>query len=598
MEDAPGLMPYLGQVLVFLAAASILPTLCRHLKLSTIVGYLVFGLIVGPHVLGKLARDEVWLRHIVFVDAEQVRLFAEIGITLLMFTIGLELSIERLRNMRRLVFGLGGLQLLVCIPAIAGIAVSLGASQSDGLILGAALALSSTAMVMQLLLEKRRASTPLGQRAFGILLMQDLAVAPLLLMTGFIAMHGEGKSVLLRAAEILIGGGAMVLAIVIIGRFVGRPLLRIVGASRAPDAFVAAALVFALGAAAATSAVGLSAALGAFLGGVLLAESEYSRQIEVDLEPFKGLLLGLFFASIGMAIDPAEVWHRAGFLLGALLGLILLKTAVITGLSRLFGLSWARAVEAGLLLAQAGEFALVILSLAAAENALHPNMAQLGLTVASVSIALTPLLAGLGETFARRIERRAEERNGNARPEKWVDHVIIVGFGRVGRQVAGLLETEEIPYLAIDRDPNNVMALRQENIPIVFGDASRIDLLRRAGGDNARSLLVTVDDPYAASSIVSAASREWPRMPILCRSKDRTQGLHLLAMGATDVTPETTESSLQLGARLMETLGIEPEVVRRRVEVVRDKFLSEFRLNRGRENRLGKDDGAAVDAAD
>lgn len=569
-------LPYLGQALVFLAAASVLPAACRRIKVSPIVGFLFFGLIVGPGVLGQFAEAQPWLRAVVFFDAEQVRLFAEIGVSLLLFTIGLELSFKRLWTLRHLVFGLGGLQLVLCALVIGFIAGGFGIPTEAAVILGAALALSSTAMVMQLLTETRRTTTPVGQRAFSILLLQDLAVAPLLLMTSLLAIGDDSKSLWLSIGELLVGGAVIVTAIIIAGRYVARPVLQVVGASRAPDAFMALTLFIAVGASLATTMAGLSAALGAFLAGMLLAETEYRHQIEVDLEPFKGLLLGLFFASIGMSIDPVAVWPQLGWIVLALVAVMLIKGVIIAGLARLFGLSWARAIETGVLLAQAGEFALVVLSLAVGQGVLDSALGQSALIVAGLSIVATPFAAAAAGHLATRLESRQMAQSSAAQDdEELSEHVIIVGFGRVGRQVAALLEAEDIPYLAVDRDARRVTKLRQAGVPAIFGDGTRSDLLRRAGADVARAVLVTADDSHATEATVRAIRREWPSLPLHCRARDRDTAQQLLEIGASRTTPETLESSLQLAAGLLEAFGTHPDVVRRRVEVARDELMSE-----------------------
>ncbi|MEZ5666423.1 MAG: cation:proton antiporter [Alphaproteobacteria bacterium] len=575
-DQAHQSLPYLGQALAFLAAAAVLPALCRWLRISPIVGFLLFGVAVGPGVLGQLVPAQPWLRSVVFSETEQVRLFAEVGVSLLLFTLGLELSFRRLWTLRRLVFGLGGLQLALCALVIAAAAAALGLDGVAAVILGAALALSSTAMVMQLLAESRRTTTPVGRRAFAILLLQDLAVAPLLLATSLLAVgdSAQAESVWLSLGELLLGGAVIVSLIVAAGRFVARPLLQLVGASRAPDAFMAGTLFIAVGASVATAAAGLSAALGAFLAGMLLAETEYRHQIEVDLEPFKGLLLGLFFASIGMTIQPAAVWPQLGWIALAMVGLMLVKAAIVAGLARLFGLDWPRAMETGVLLSQAGEFALVVLSLAGSQGVVEPAVAQAALIVAALSIMVTPFLAAPAGLLATRLEaRRAAADAATADDESLSEHVIVIGFGRVGRQVARMLEAEDIPVLAVDRNPGRVAQLRRAGYAAMFGDGTRPDLLRRAGADRARAVVVTVDEPRATESIVRAVRREWQTLPLHCRASDRDAARQLLGIGASHATPETLESSLQLGASLLSAFGAQAEVVGRRVEQAREQFM-------------------------
>ena len=574
MDEAHQALPFLGQALAFLAAASVLPALCRWLRISPIVGFLLFGVVVGPGVLGLLAADQPWLRVVVFSESEQVRLFAEIGVSLLLFTLGLELSFRRLWTLRRLVFRLGGLQLVLCAFAIGGGAAVAGLASEAAFILGAALALSSTAMVMQLLAETRRTTTPVGRRAFSILLLQDLAVAPLLLTTSLLAIDEAGRSIWLSVGELLVGGAVIVTAIIVAGRFVARPLLRLVGASRAPDAFMAAALFIAVGASAATAAAGLSAALGAFLAGMLLAETEFRHQIEVDLEPFKGLLLGLFFASIGMTVDPAAVWPQLGWILLAMIVVMSVKATIIATLARIHGLDWPRAIETGVLLSQAGEFALVVLTLAAGQGVLERDIAHAALIVAALSIMVTPFVASASGALAAQMEaRRPTVDTDPANDEPLSEHVIVIGFGRVGRQVAEMLELEDIPVLAVDRNPGRVAQLRRAGRTAMFGDGSRADLLRRAGADRARAIVVTVDEPRITETIVRTVRQEWHSLPLHCRASDRDTARQLLVIGASHATPETLESSLQLGASLLVAFGAKVDIVNRRVDQAREQFM-------------------------
>ncbi len=570
-------LPYLREAMLFLIVAGIIVPLLHRLRISPVLGYLVVGCLIGPFGLGLLAVDVPALAMLSISDLDGVSHLAELGVVFLLFVIGLELSLVRLWALRRLVFGLGSLQVLVSALVIGGVVYAYGQSAEAAILIGASFALSSTAIVMQLLAERRQLGTPLGRTSFAILLLQDLAVVPILFLVGVLGADNGGNvslSMLLalgRAALVMVG-------IYLIGRLALRPLMRSVARTRSPEMFMAAILLVALGSAALTGAAGLSMALGAFLAGLLLAETEFRHEIEVNIVPFKGLLLGVFFVSVGMGIDVRIIVADAPAVLGAVLALIAGKALVIAVLSRAFGASRAVALETGLLLGQAGEFAFVVLGLAGQLSVLDPSVSQFMLIVASVSMLVTPLLASLARRWAARVDRRTP-RAGVA-PLELGDvegHVVIAGFGRVGHALARVLDVERLSYVALDLDADHVAQERAKGRPVYYGDASRLDMLRLARLESARALVVTMDSATAADHIVRAVREFAPQLPIYARARDGKHARRLLERGASEVVPETVEASLQLAARVLAGTGMPEDVVEQRIQIERDAELRRLR---------------------
>lgn len=567
MMETHSAIPYLREALIFLAAAGIAVPLLSRLKVSPVLGYLLIGGLIGPFGLGLLAADYPALSQIVISDIDGVRGLAEIGVVFLMFMIGLELSLDRLWSARLLVFGMGSLQIIVTAAVIAWIAAALGADAPSALVIGAALSLSSTAIVMQILMRGRRQSTPVGRTGFSILLMQDLAVVPILFMVGVLA--APGSKGLAAELALALGKAAFVIVVIyVVGRLLLRPILRQVAQARSAEMFTAAVLLAAVGVAALTAEFGLSMALGALLAGLLLAETEYRHQIEVDIEPFKGLLLGLFFMSVGMGIDWRNVVSNPLVIAATVAGLWLLKAAVIAGLALLFGRRRSVAVETGLLLGQGGEFAFVILAAATSLGVIASGPEQHILIVAGVSMLITPLVAQLAQRLARRLEHRDAANEAQDSDDSFRDcegHVIVAGFGRVGQTLARALDAEGLDYVALDADAALIAKLRDRQQGVFYGDASRIEILAKAGIEHAVAVVVTMNDAAAASRIVTEIHRRWPMIPIHARARDPEHARRLRELGATFCTPETVEASLQLASNVLLDIGVDAEVVRRRM---------------------------------
>jgi len=563
-----GGIPFLRELVVFLFVAGVVVPLMQRLRLSAILCYLLAGVALGPYGAGRLFEELPLLRHFAITDASVVRPLGDLGVVFLLFTVGLELSLRRLWMMRRLVFGLGTAQVTLTAITIAAIASMFGHAPANMIILGACLALSSTAVVVQLLSERHALDTPLGRLCFGILLLQDLAVVPILFATQVLG-RGEGE-VLGLPLLLALGKAALAIAVILAaGRWAMRPLFSLVGTARHPEVFRAITLLVALGAAMGTEAMGLSLALGAFLAGLLIADSDYRHEVEVDMAPLKGLLLGFFFLSVGVSIDLTILAGDAVWVALSVAGLYLLKTAIVAGLARVFGHDWRLSIEAGLMLGQGGEFAFVVLGLAAQLRVLPSDVSSFMIMVASLSMLVTPFAAMLGRRLPRRLARGDGDAEGAGAPAA-EGRVVIAGYGRVGRMVGRMLEGEGVPFLALDLDGRVVSGHGTADSPVVYGDASRIAMLRRIDAGAALALVVAADDARTAESLVAAARREWPDLKIFARARDLKHAARLRDLGATDAVAETIESSLHLAGRLLHALGTDEDTVAQRIEEARD----------------------------
>jgi len=560
----------LHDAVVFLAAAGLVIPVVKRLKISPVLGFLLIGLAVGPHGLARFTENYPWLNYLLITDVAGVRALAELGVVFLLFMIGLELSIERLWGMRRLVFGMGSAQVVLSGLVIAGIAWGFGNSAEASIVLGACLALSSTAIVMQLLIEQERFGSPVGHGSFAVLLAQDIAVVPILFLVGTFGAHVSGSVVVALA---LAFGEALlaIFVIVAVGRLVLRPVLRFVAAAGSPELFMAATLLVIIATASATHAAGLSAALGAFLAGLLVAECEYRHEIEINIEPFKGLLLGLFFMSVAMGIDLSEILADPGWIAISIVGLFAIKTLITTALARLFGFSWAQALEMGLMLGQGGEFAFVVVGLALGFELLPELTAQFMLIVVSATMFLTPFVARLARTVGRAIEanEQAPVAESFDVPKDLEGHVIIVGFGRTGQLLAALLGRQKIAHVSLDLNPSRVAHNRAEGLPIYLGDARRSAMLAKVGLSRAAALAVCTDDPGATEAVLHAARQLAPGIPIVARARDNDHAASLLALGATQAVPEVLEAGLELGHVALEHAGIPTHVARDLVDAQR-----------------------------
>jgi CPA2 family monovalent cation:H+ antiporter-2 len=554
--EAPLDLSLYKEALVVLGAAGVVIPLFHRLRLSAVLGFMLVGVVVGPFGLASLAPHLPWLAAITIGDPDSIHPIAELGVVLLLFMIGLELSFERLWVMRRLVFGLGSLQLAGCAAAIGGAAMLLGYNWVSALVIGLALAMSSTAVVIQVLSDEHRLNTATGRASFAILLFQDLAVVPVLFALG--ALDPEHQAGGAAGLGLAVGQAVLAVAMIVaLGRLVLRPLFRSVARTDSAELFVAACLLVVIATGLATAAAGLSMPLGALIGGLLLAGTEYRRQVEVTIAPFKGLFLGVFLISIGMSLDIRTMGAHPAIVAAAVVGVVLVKLVLIVPLARAFGLSWVNGLRAGLLLGPGGEFGFVIVSVAIGEHLLAPNTASIVLFVTALTMAAIPLLSPLGERVALRFTPKTAIDPSLLVPDVMaLPRVIIAGFGRVGQMVATMLDVHDVRYVAIDADVDLVADQRASGKPVYFGDMTQIELLRRVHLDTARALVVTLDNRQAADNLVAAARAERSDLMIIARARDAGHAAHLYRTGASEAVPETVEASLQLSEAVLVDVGV------------------------------------------
>lgn len=556
----------LRYVAIFLVAAGFVVPLLRRLGVSPVLGFLGVGLLIGPYGLARFSDTFPWLSAIVISNPGGVHALAELGVVFLLFTIGIELSLSRLWQMRRAVFGLGGAQVLVTGSVIAAIAAVFGNNPAVAIILGASFALSSTAIVTELLIEKRRIGTQVGQACFATLLFQDLAVLPMLFVVQALSAPTNGSA--LQSLGIALGQALLaIVLILLIGRAIIRPVFRVIGRTASREMFLAAVLLVIIGTASATQQAGLSMALGAFLVGLLFAETEYRYSVEADIEPFKGLLLALFFVSVGMGVDIVQVAQNPGLIALSVIGLFAIKAAIFYPLARAFGYRPAVALEASLLLGQGGEFAFLIVGLALVSGLMPSATGQFMLIVTGLTMMVTPVVAALARVMATRLEDADTARAATHQeaPQHLNDHVVIAGFGRVGQLLGDMLAHHGVAYIAIDTDAQIVARFRADGAGVMFGNARLPGVLGKMGAGEARALVVTMDNVTAAEEVVASARRHWPELHIYARARDSAHARRLLAKGASYVFPETIEASLQLSESVLVDFGIPEEAVRTRI---------------------------------
>jgi CPA2 family monovalent cation:H+ antiporter-2 len=555
--------PFLREILLFLSLSGILIPLLQRLRINQVLGFLAVGTLLGPFGLGLLAPQFPILGYLTFPSGQGVSLLAELGVIFLMFMIGLELSAARLWSMRHWVFGAGTAQVAASAALIGGAAWMLGQPPVAALILGLVLSLSSTAVVMQLLNEQQTTGTRLGQAAFSVLMLQDLAVVPILILIGALG-HGGTDGVLFAALGAMLKASVAITFIYLAGGRVIHPLFRAFARHRQPDVFMALILLSTFGIASLSEMFGLSMALGALIAGLLLAETEFKHEVELMVEPFKGLLMGLFFMTVGMKLDARQVVDAPFWLAGAVAGLVLLKALVVALLFRLGRLSWGRAIEGGLLLGQGGEFAFIVIGYAVNSKLLDAGMGGRVMLAVGLSLFITPLLAKIGRGIGERWESQQREQAAK-QDEQALDQergrIIIAGFGRVGQQLAKLLAAQGIEYVAFENNAKLVSQLHAKGVPVYFGNASRPELLKRVHAEDAPAIVLTMDHPASALQAVRGIRREFPHVRLFVRSRDEKHARALKLAGATVVVPETLEASLQLSAFVLESMGLEERMV-------------------------------------
>jgi monovalent cation:proton antiporter-2 (CPA2) family protein len=544
----------LQEAIIYLVAAIIAVPISKRLGFGSVLGYLAAGIIIGPFGL-RFIRDPEHILH-----------FAELGVVFLLFIIGLELQPSRLWVLRRMVFGLGSAQVLLSAILIGLLAWAYGFTPKAAVVSGLILALSSTAFVLQLLAEKKQLTTTHGRAAFAILLFQDLAVIPLIALLPLFGNGAAGSLDVLNVAIMV----AAIAGLIFGGRYLLRPLLRLVARTELPEIFTATALLVVIGAALVMQLAGMSMVLGAFIAGMLLADSEYRHALEGDIAAFKGLLLGLFFIAVGMSVNISLLLQEPGTILLIVAGLMIAKAIVLFPLARLFGIcdgKGARSLAA--VLSQGGEFAFVLFGLVAREKIIDATLIGELILAVAVSMALTPVVYLIQENMSGRMAEKEEPEYDDMEDEG--HPVIIAGFGRVGQIVGRLLRIKGRTFTALEIDSSQVDVVRSYGNKVYFGDAGRIDVLRAAGADRAEFLVLAIDDIEASVKTAEAAIRHFPNLKIVARARNRRHAHKLMDLGVKHIFRETLLSSLAMSGTLLELLGFEAEEVKHVVETFRER---------------------------
>lgn len=536
--------------LVILGTAGLVIPAFTRFRISPVIGFILVGMLVGPSGLGALIDEAPWLYHVTISDPASIEPFAEFGIVLLLFSIGLELSFRRLWGMRRTVFGLGSSKLVLAASVI-GLGLWLfGETPGGALGLGLALALSSTALVLPMV----GTSGAVGKRAFGILLLEDLALVPIVFVLGALAPYGDtdGWDGLLRTAVF----GIAVIALMMVG---GRLLLPRLFAQAAraknPELFLSASLLVVILASIATTFAGLSPIVGALIAGLLIAETDYHAEVDLVMAPFKGLALGIFLITVGMSLDPVKIlaqWHELAL---AVIAVVMTKAIITAGLLRFWGAKRAVAAETGLLMSSPSETTLIVLATAAQARLIDAGTAGFWQIVTAIGLTITPILARIGHDVARKVDEREDAIDPAAEKDPQ-GRAIIAGFGRVGRLVAQMLDAHSQPYLAVDADIDTVQAARRRGYAVMFGDIARPGMVDHLDLSRATALILTMDDPVQVVRITRHARHLHPDLTIVARARDPNHAAELYRAGATDAVPETLESSLQLSEAVLVDLGV------------------------------------------
>jgi len=558
LTSVPSAAVEVQSVLVLLLAAIVAVPLAQRFRVSPMLGYLAAGMVVGPYGFGFIR------------DTGEAELLSEFGVVFLLFTIGLDMPLQRLQAMWRYIFGLGLAQVLVTGGAVGLAGYELGLTPRAALVVGGALAFSSTAAVLQLLAERGELASRVGRVSLAILLFQDLAVVPLLALLPLLTR--DTNDGIAAALGLALGKGvAAILLILLLGRLVLRPLFRLSAMTRIRETFAATNLLVVLGLGWATAEAGMSMALGAFLAGLLLAETEYRHQVEADILPVRGLFLGLFFITVGMVIDTSLVLHHWQAVLALSAVLLAGKPVILWALARLFQLGTPLAIRAGLLLSQCGEFAFVVFGIAQQLGLIERDLGTVLIATVALTMATTPLMAVLGRRLAGafQVQRAPEAALMAEEAADLSGHVIIAGFGRIGGIVGRMLAEQQLPYIAIEQSVPLVEENRRHGRPVYFGDASRAELLNAAGVERASAALITLDQPEAAERVVAALRRNHPDLRIIARSRDAAHARRLEEAGANAVILEALEPGLQMGAAVLRVAGTPAATIDRTLDALR-----------------------------
>lgn len=549
---------YLLNILAFLMAAVGVVFLFRRMKASPVLGYLAAGMLIGPHVLK------------VITDPTETHFLGEIGVLFLLFTLGLELPLQRLQSMKKYVFGLGVAQVILTGAIFTFIGLWGGLTKEAAILVGGAFSLSSTAVVLQVLGDRRELAARFGRVAFSVLLLQDLAVVLLLILT---TTFGTNQSnVFLELSFATVKAAIALLVIIGLGRLVFRPIYRAVAMSGNPELFMATTFLVVLGTSFVTEISGLSMELGAFLAGILLAETEYRHQVEADIQPFRGLLLGVFFMSVGMGINIVVLAQSLGVVLIMLFFMLTLKALLVFLLSRMSGLRPSTSLRISLYLAGGGEFVFVIFSPQVAQQFLPPGLSDILFLVVTLSMALTPVLAIIGKWFSDKFQVRETHTELSMTMEEigeFKNHIIIAGCGRVGQMLGELLASRLIPFVAIDIDMRCITEGREKGWSVFYGDARRFQVLKAVGADRAKAVVITLNHMAPSVRAVMMLRRHFPDLPVCVRIKDHKHQDKLINTGARLVVPETVEPTIQLAMSVLNVIGIPPDEIGQLIDAFR-----------------------------
>ncbi len=574
--------PALHDALVILGAAGIVIPAFARIRITPVIGFILFGILAGPFGLGQLSETFPWIAVFTISNAQGIEPFAELGIILLLFTIGLELSFARLRSMRRLVFGVGAAQLFGAGLLIGLALLAVGEDARGAFGIGLALALSSTALVLPI----SGTRGAVGRNALGMLLFEDLALVPIVFLLGSLGTASAGLGDISRT---LLLGGLTLAAMLIIGRVMLPPLFAQAARTKSPEMFLAVTLLVVILSSMMTLSTGLSALLGALVAGLLIAETAYRSEVESVVLPFRGLALGIFLITVGMSLDIDRLLRDWPLILLALSGVVLLKFVVTAGLLRLNGVRPGVAAEVGVLMGSPSETTLIVLGVAAQAAVIDAQTASFWQVVTALGLTVTPLLARMGQKFASRIEaRQAKERqNDDILPP--AERTLIIGFGRVGRMVASMLDVHKQPWIALEGDVDAVNRARREGLPVRFADARRLETLEALGVGIARAVVITMDDHVQAGQLIRKLRKRFPSLTIVARARDTEHAAELYLAGASDAVPETLESSLQLSEAVLVDLGVAMGPVIASIHEKRDELRSaiKHRAELNRAPRLG-----------
>ncbi|MGF7170100.1 CPA2 family monovalent cation:H+ antiporter-2 [Sphingobium xanthum] len=539
-----------SDALVILGAAGLVIPAFARLRISPVIGFILVGMLVGPFGLGRFVGQFPALFYVTISNSTAVSSFAEFGIVLLLFSIGLELSFKRLWSMRAFVFGIGAAELIGGATLIAGGFLLFGSSLYASIGLGLALALSSTALVLPI----AGTQSPVGKAAFSMLLFEDLALVPIVFALGAMAPNvaDDGWR---NLASVIVTGGLTVAAMLVAGRYLLPRLFAQAARTKSSEVFLAASLLVVMVSSLLTAAAGLSPIVGALVAGLLIAETDYHGEVEVMTEPFKGLALGVFLITVGMAIDPMELMRLWDTLLFAITAVIVAKTIVTALLLRLAGARRGVALETSMLMASPSETTLIVLATAVTANLISASTAQFWQMATAIGLTVTPILARVGHDIARRIEMRSSDLDIEVKGDE-TSGAVILGFGRVGRMVADLLRTHNLPYVGVESDIDIVSNASRDGYVVRFGDVARPDTLDRLRLGHARALIITMDDPVLAVRITKRVRGWAPDLPIIVRARDTDHAAELYSAGASDAVPETLESSLHLAETALVDLGL------------------------------------------